>query len=205
MTQITTGIRSILSHPIVYDKFQQLMGAHRGRLDFSQNMIKATSSDRILDLGCGTAQILDYLPDGVDYWGYDISFEYITAAKARFGGRGNFFCRLVEEKEISEMPPFDIVLACGVLHHLDDAAVSQLLKLARQALRSGGRFVSIDPVFTENQNYFAKFLISRDRGQYVRNVNSYVRLAKQDFINVSGAVRHQIWIPYTHWSMECVV
>ena len=205
MTQITTGIRSILSHPMVYDKFQQFMGAHAARTDFSQNMIKATHNSRVLDLGCGTADILSFLPEGVEYLGYDISESYIAAAKARFGDRGHFCCQWVDEKAIAGMPPFNIVLACGVLHHLDDTAVSLLLKLASQALRKGGRFVSIDPVFTENQNYFAKFLISRDRGQYVRDVDGYTRLAKQEFETVNGMVRHRTWIPYTHWTMECVV
>jgi cyclopropane fatty-acyl-phospholipid synthase-like methyltransferase len=33
---------------------------------------------------------------------------------------------------------FDIVLAIGVLHHLDDAEVLQLFKIAHAALKNGG-------------------------------------------------------------------
>ena len=103
------------------------------------------------------------------------------------------------------MPPFDIVLACGVLHHLDDNSGHQLLTLAKQALVPGGRFISIDPVFTLKQNPIARFLIERDRGQHVRDAEGYMNMARQVFEFVSGKVRNRTWIPYTHWTMECIV
>jgi SAM-dependent methyltransferase len=180
------------------------MGARSCRRDFSTNFIQAYPGSRLLDVGCGTAQILDYLPEGVDYWGYDINPEYIAAAQAKFGGRGRFACSLIEESEISVIPPFDIVIAIGLLHHLDDDTARNVLRLARLALKPGGRFVSIDPVFAADQNPIARILVSRDRGQNVRNAESYLALAQNEFHLVEGMMRHRIWIPYTHWIMECI-
>jgi hypothetical protein len=79
---------------------------------------------RILDLGCGTAEILGALPTDITYVGYDMSPEYIAAAQNRFAGRGTFHCRLLEQAEVAALEPFDLVLGIGVLHHLDDAARS---------------------------------------------------------------------------------
>lgn len=62
------------------------------------------------------------------------------------------------------MRPFDIVLASGLLHHLDDEAVGELMQLVRLALRAGGRFAAIDPVMVSGQNRIARALIERDRG-----------------------------------------
>jgi SAM-dependent methyltransferase len=204
MGQITTGFRSALSHPSIYDLFQSIMGARSVRRNFTTNSIRACPGSRVLDVGCGTAQILDYLPEGVDYWGYDINPKYIAAAQAKFGRKGRYACRLLEESEIRAIAPFDIVLVIGLLHHLDDDAARNVLHLARLALKPGGRVVSIDPVFTANQNPIARMLVSRDRGQNVRDEKGYLVLARHEFHLVEGNVCHRIWIPYTHWIMECI-
>ena len=203
VAQITTGIRSVLSHPRIYDLFQNIMGARSRRREFSTNFIRACPGNRLLDVGCGTAQILDYLPEGVDYWGYDINPEYIATAQAKFDGKQRFACRLIEESEIAGMPPFDIVLAIGLLHHLDDETARNILRLSKLALKPAGRFVSIDPVFTVGQNHMARFLIRADRGQNVRTAEGYSALVRHEFHLVKGIVRHRIWIPYTHFLMEC--
>ncbi|MGA3086644.1 MAG: class I SAM-dependent methyltransferase [Thermodesulfobacteriota bacterium] len=202
--QITTGFRSVLSHPWIYDSFQNLMGARSGRRDFSKNFVRAYPGCRLLDLGCGTAQILEYLPEGVDYWGYDINPEYIAAAQAKFGEKGCFACRLLRESDLSGMLPFDIVLASGLLHHMDDDTARNVFRLARLALKPGGRFVSIDSVFAADQNPIARFLVSRDRGQNVRDAKGYLALARHEFPRVESMVRHRVWIPYTHLIMECI-
>lgn len=205
MGQITTGLRGVLSRPWFYNMFQNVMGARggSGRRDFSTNFIRAYPWSRLLDVGCGTAQILEYLPEGIDYWGYDINPEYIAAAQAKFGGKGQFACRLLEECELDGILPFDIVIASGLLHHLDDDNARKVLRLARLALKPGGRFVSKDPVFAADQNHIARFLISQDRGQNVRDAEGYLALARYEFSHVEGMVRHRVWIPYTHWIMEC--
>ena len=203
MAQITDGIRSVLSHSAVYDGLQNLLGAKKFRAFFSENIIRACPEDRILDLGCGTAKILDFLPK-VDYVGYDISTQYIESAKRRFSTRGKFEARIATEAEVAQGAPFDIVLALGVLHHLDDDTALTLMRTAHAALKPGGRLVTFDPVFVRGQNLLARFLISKDRGQNVREEPGYENLAKTTFQNVRTTVRHQSWIPYTHCFIEAV-
>lgn len=202
MSQITSGIRAILSHPAVYDLFQTLMGADRIRRELVAEHIRPQEGMRLLDIGCGTARILDYLP-ALSYHGFDLSREYIDEAEARYGDRGVFRCALVEEATLQGEPPFDLVLAVGVLHHLDDESALQLMRLANTVLKDGGRLVTIDPCFDHAQNPIARFLVSQDRGQNVRSGGQYRELAFNAFTQVEGVVKHRIWIPYTHWIMEC--
>ncbi len=202
MAQITSGIRAVLSSPAVYDRFQGLMGGRVGRTDFAQHMVRAAAGMRLLDIGCGTGELLDYLPPGVHYHGWDISEPYLTAARGRFGARGTFRCGLVTENEIAAESPYDVVIASGLLHHLDDDGARALARLARLALRAGGRFVSIDPVIASGQHPLARFLISRDRGQHVRAAQAYLDLVRPAFDHTTGVVRHRRWVPYTHWMME---
>lgn len=202
MAQITSGIRAVLSSPAVYDRFQWLMGGRVGRTDFAQHMVRAAAGMRLLDIGCGTGELLDYLPPGVHYDGWDISEAYVAAARARFGAKGTFTCGRLTESDVARDRPYDVVIASGVLHHLDDEEARRFAALAGLAVRGGGRFVSIDPVLAEGQHPVARFLIARDRGQHVRTREAYTALLRSSFTEVAGVLRHRRWVPYTHWMMN---
>lgn len=203
MGQITSGIRAVLSNPFVYDTVQNIMGVQEIRRDLVANFIRPGANSRILDIGCGTAEILRHLPNEVEYWGYDISREYIASAKERFEDRGNFQIGELNRDEIRRLPKFDTVLAIGVLHHLDDSVAQNLFGLGREALGSNGRMITIDPCLVTGQNPVARYLIRHDRGQNVRDMDGYRDLATPVFDKVVGTLRHRSWIPYTHWIMEC--
>lgn len=202
MAQITHGVRAILSHPFIYSLFQSLMGAHKARQNFVANFVKPFPGMKVLDIGCGPADILAYLPTD-DYWGFDISESYIRQAGARFGDRGTFHCKHLQMADLEGLPLFDVVLAIGLLHHLDDAVAIEVMRLASQALRPGGRLLTIDPCLDSSQNLISRFLVRNDRGRNVRNEAGYDALARTVFESPRVVVRHQAWIPYTHCFMEC--
>ena len=202
MSQITTGFRAILSHPYIYSVFQYLMGAHQGRTRFVSDFVRPVPGSAVLDVGCGTAGILDYLPC-VNYWGFDISRAYIDQAKARFGVRGKFQSKELKAADLDNLPNIDIVLALGLLHHLDDTTAGQTLALAHQALKPGGRLITIDPCIEPGQNPIACFLATHDRGQHVRTCEGYAALVSSIFLQPRIEVKHRSWIPYTHCIMEC--
>lgn len=203
MAQITSGVRAILSHPWVYNALQSFMGARRARQEFVREFIRPTNGQRVLDIGCGTAELLAFLPDDVEYVGYDPSEEYIAHARQFYGEGGEFHCGFFDRAEAEHHQPFDIVLASGVLHHMDDFQLKEMITLARDSLTPGGRMVTIDPVFCSPQNPLARLLISMDRGQNVRTAKEYTELASHVFPHVNGILRHRAWVPYTHWIMEC--
>lgn len=203
MSQITSGLHAILSKPAIYNLFQNAMGAVRVRRDFVRDFVKPTKNIRILDIGCGTAEILHCLPEDSEYWGYDISPQYIEAARERFGSRGRFHCGFLDREALLSMPKFDVVLAVGVLHHLSDHEANSLFALANEALKDEGRMVTLDPCFANGQNPIARYLIGKDRGQNVREAEGYRALAAGSFSKIRGVLRHRAWIPYTHWIMEC--
>ena len=82
MPQTTTGVRSILSAAVFYDLFQRLVGADSLRETVASDYLLVGPHRRILDIGCGTAEILRFLPDDVEYVGFDASPEYIESARA---------------------------------------------------------------------------------------------------------------------------
>jgi SAM-dependent methyltransferase len=201
--QITTGIRAVLSIPAVYDMVQNLAGARRNRREFVSRYVEPSGGHVVLDIGCGTGQILDELPR-VSFFGVDISRDYIDQATARYGPRGTFVCGELSRELVAELPPIDRVIMHGVLHHMSDDVALDVMRIASSKLASGGRFVSIDPTYSDGQSRIARFVISRDRGQSVRTPEGYRSLAAQVFGNVEVVVRHDLnRIPYTHAILRC--
>jgi len=157
-----------------------------------------------LDIGCGTGDILHSLPN-VQYVGFDINEKYIATAKRRFKGQGEFVCAGVHEYIFCGQNSFDIVLATGVLHHLDDSACTKLFLLAHKSLRPGGRLITLDGVFTPHQNLLERFFVSHDRGRFVRQEEEYIALARTCFTDVqSTTLNGQINLPYSHLILECL-
>ena len=100
---------------------------------------------------------------------------------------------------------FDIVLALGVLHHLDDNEALTLFQIAHDAMKPGGRLVTIDGVWTDDQSHIVKYLLSRDRGRFVRSEAGYKELAAKVFSNIESSVRHDLLrIPYSLMILKCV-
>lgn len=198
-------LNSILEQPLVYTLFSRLVGAQNSQSVFVHQYVRPAPGNRILDIGCGPGTILDHLPQ-VDYFGFDFNPSYIESATRRYGQRGQFFCQRVSEAQVFLEQPesFDIVLAIGILHHLDDAEAIRLFEIAKRALKKGGRLVTFDGCYVEGQSHAAKYLLSRDRGEFVRNEQGYSDLVKTRFDQVIVSIRHDLLhIPYTHIIMEC--
>ncbi|HKI61604.1 MAG TPA: class I SAM-dependent methyltransferase [Mariprofundaceae bacterium] len=204
MAQITTGIRSFLSHPFFYNLVQNSLGVRKARKTLVNEYFPAEKGISVLDIGCGTAEILEFLPDDIDYTGFDASPAYIEQAIKRYGNRGHFFAGLVEATQLENMEPFDVILAFGVLHHLDDSHAEQLFSMAAKAIKPDGVVLTVDPCFTPNQPSFARWLIKNDRGQNVRDEAGYQNLATKHFARIKSKPHHDLLhVPYTYLIMSC--
>jgi SAM-dependent methyltransferase len=203
VSQVTTGVRRILSRPVVYETWSRVVGGRHGRTTLVRDHVRPTDKTRILDLGCGTGDLVDYLPESVTYCGIDINPAYIARARGRFAARAQF--RIGDITAIdSDLGDFDIVLAFGLLHHLDDSQADRLFHVAARALRPGGRSITVDPTVTPHQSRAARAIIRHDRGQHARTPADYSALAAMSFATVMTTVRTDlIWLPYTHCVLEC--
>jgi 2-polyprenyl-3-methyl-5-hydroxy-6-metoxy-1,4-benzoquinol methylase len=196
-------LRDVLAKPSIYSLFARFIGATRGRRLYIQRYVRPRAGDRILDIGCGPADILEALPQ-VDYHGFDLSAEYIESARKRFGARGHFNVEAVNLELLKKYVGFDLVLATGVLHHLSDTEAVDLFHVAKTALRANGRLITLDGCFLEGQSPLARQLLKRDRGRYVRNETGYAALARNVFNNVQPFLTTELLrIPYTHIILEC--
>ncbi|HAM71031.1 MAG TPA: class I SAM-dependent methyltransferase [Verrucomicrobiales bacterium] len=196
-------IRRTLANPALYAAFARLVGGPRSVETLVREHIRPQPGFKVLDIGCGPAEILAHLGE-VDYTGFDLSAEYIEAGRARYGSRARLFCQRVTRDVLPHEPCFDLVMAIGVLHHLTDGEARDLFELARGVLKPGGRLVTLDGCYVEGQSRIARFLLSRDRGEYVRTEEAYRQLAQGTFPDPRLRLRHDLLrIPFTHLVMEC--
>lgn len=199
----STGAYRVLESPGVYQRLQRLVSGVDTRDRYVREFIRPTPAMRMLDIGCGTADILEHLPADVDYTGYDLNPRYIERAREQHGDRARFFCAKVGEAEDDERADFDLVLATALLHHLDDEAATQLVLSARRQLRPGGVLVTLDAVFHPGQNPIAWTMAKVDRGGAVRTPEAYRALLEPHFEDVEAVLATDLMrIPYSHFVMR---
>ena len=198
MSQRTTGLRAVLSSAAVYQGLQDLLGGRRFQHRLVSEFVRPRAGMRLLDIGCGTAALLEHLPAEVAYHGFDLSDRYIAAARRRWGRRGQFWQASVADAPRLTGGQFERATAVGVLHHLDDDLARGLVALAAAALTDDGVLVTYDPAVTDATSRAARFLIDRDRGQHVRSPAGYAAIVATAFatVEVVPMARH-LRIPYT--------
>ena len=202
MAQVTSGIRSVLSIPFVYETFQRVVGSHRVRQELVDNYVHPRPGLRVLDIGCGPGDLINYLP-GVEYTGLDLSESYIESARHRFGDRGRFYAARVSDLDPAELGEFDVVIAKSLLHHIDEDEALHLFASASAVLAEGGQLVTLDAAYTPDMSRAARFVVSRDRGQSILTPEGYQALARRAFRDVEvKAYHHLLRMPYTHIIMR---
>ena len=81
MSQRSSVLYNLINNPFVYRLIQKLMSGTSFRKKIVQKNIK-NKKFKILDIGCGPAEILDYIPE-CEYYGYDIDKRSINFAKKK--------------------------------------------------------------------------------------------------------------------------
>ncbi|PPC91895.1 MAG: hypothetical protein CTY34_02165 [Methylobacter sp.] len=207
MKEVRTGLRHILALPWIYDTFQTLVGAYSWRDTAIKTFVSSEIPEhgKLIDIGCGTAEAVKFLPESVEYIGFDRNPAYIEKAKERYGHlNATFFCEELSLDFTMDPASADVVLALGLIHHLDDNEVLDLLSLAKKLLKPGGFLLTLDPLYEHQQSYLARYIISKDRGTAVRTELAYKQLVMKVCSKVDIFVdRSPLRIPYTGIVMKC--
>ncbi len=113
---------------------------------FSHLISLVRPTGKILDAGCGTGLLAEYLPTR-EIWGIDISKEMVAWAQNRLPH--------AQVGDVEDLPYddnfFDTVFARSIIHHLEqpEKGVEELVRV----LKPGGRIIFLD---TRDANPFSK-------------------------------------------------
>jgi Methylase involved in ubiquinone/menaquinone biosynthesis len=202
--QSDSGLLRWLKLPYLYNVFQAVVGGNALGRRFIQNHIRAKPGDKVIDIGCGPARVLQSL-SAVEYFGFDIDPDYIAFARRKYGDKGTFVVGDTRSlRDDSRFKDADIVLAISVLHHLDDEEGADCIRFAYDSLKIGGRLVCYDACWIPNQGVVSKYIMSLDRGRNIRTEQQCRQLAGKIFQNVHAWVDTKpLRIPYVTIVVEC--
>jgi 2-polyprenyl-3-methyl-5-hydroxy-6-metoxy-1,4-benzoquinol methylase len=143
------------------DKFEQNEGLKKseGRRDEKlKRYLKA--GDRVLDYGCGNGTIAITSAGmvkeilGIDYASGMIEAANRKAAESKTGNAGFMQATIFDER--LDKGSFDVVLAWGILHLVDDRP--DVIKRIQELLKPGGLLVSATECMTEKKSSITSLL-----------------------------------------------
>jgi SAM-dependent methyltransferase len=180
--------------PRLYNLLQRLVGGGRDRAAFVGTHVAFRSDEKVVDAGCGTGSALEFLPL-VNYFGFDPNPEYIRVAQSRYGNRGEFFCGDASSARVRELAQdADAFLSLGVLHHLTDQQIDEILGLARACLRPSGRFIFYEPCFSANDDCVGRMFMRLDRGGNIKTDQAWRALLSEYFATVEEHIRRPVYL-----------
>jgi ubiquinone/menaquinone biosynthesis C-methylase UbiE len=203
----SSGLKLFLANPQVYNFFQdRLLGGRKAREWLARNIWKLKGGERVVDIGCGAGAVLDHLPKDSDYLGIDVSEIYIGAARKKYTN-ASFYLGTAPDfvsQDNSRLNNTDLVLCNGLLHHLSDDEAREVLEISKRLLKPGGRLICLEATFLARQARVSKWIVSTDRGQFVRSEHEWKVLISRSFNQWSTHVLTGLLrIPYTHIIIEC--
>ena len=133
---------------------------------------------KTMDIGCGTGEhSVMFNPE--NYFGVDISKEYIANAKKRF--KGNFFVMDGQDIKFPDKS-FDNVLILGILHHLDDKTAENILKEAKRLAKGNASTLVMEDIPAKSRlNFIGSLAHYLDPRTNLRKTEGYKALISKHF------------------------
>lgn len=122
----------------IFDKYDYVLNTVAGK-------IVNTNAMKVIDFGCGTANLYDKLNRNIEYIGIDQSIEMLLQAKNKFPNinlrLGNFLDEPIMKDE------FDAVISTYAFHHLSKLEKERAINLLLGYLKIGGKVIIADLMF----------------------------------------------------------
>lgn len=197
------GAWALLRFARAYELFQRAFSDEAREREFRERYLSVPDGALVLDIGCGTGRWRDSFGD-VRYVGIEPSREYLERARRRHGGRGSFLEARAADLPMLDLPPAELVLCIGLLHHLDDGEMRALLAAAAAATAPSGRLVAVETCNDPGLSSLARLAGLLDRGRFVRASGDYVRAARPHWSDVRCEVtEHRTRVPFPLAVLEC--
>ena len=133
----------------------------------------------LLDAPCGTGTLFDICKP-CNYTGIDIDKNRVLKAQDRYAG-GKF---LVSDASNLPFPEkkFDLILAAGLFHHVDDECSIKILSEFSRVLKPTGRIIVFEAIWPLHRYNIVGYLARKmDQGRFVRYCEGYENLFKKYF------------------------
>jgi SAM-dependent methyltransferase len=201
VAQRISGLYRAVRLPLFYKGLMFALGADNGIRRYVNEALEPRPGIRMLDVGCGPANILAYLPS-LDYTGLDLNEKHIAFAREIYGDRGRFIVGNAADDLRQDEKSFDLINVSALLHHLSDDEARSLFASLKLLLKEGGRIVTLDNVWLPRQRAVVKLVNKLDSGLNIRTPDGYLALLSDLGFEVQPRFFHDLLrIPYDHFVM----
>lgn len=141
-------------------------------------IVPYTNVGNILDLGCGVGSLAPLFKRD-NYLGVDIDKKSIEFARKIHSG---YRFEVADVTRFKSEKKFDVVLIVGVLHHLRDEDIRNILEGLLSYLKKEGELVVIEaipPII--KWNLPGQFLRANDNGKFIRQTEEYKSLIEKQY------------------------
>jgi SAM-dependent methyltransferase len=167
-------VERVSDHPVLFIFFRGLLeNDFKAIRAIIRRELRMGAGVRTLDLGCGPGAFADMF-EGGDYVGADLNARYIEHARRK--KKGLF---LHSDARKLDLPDgrFEQVLIFGLLHHLPDDVVRDVLKEACRLLVPGGRILAVEDIPAISKlNLIGHLVHHAENGEHIRPAEEYRRL-----------------------------
>jgi ubiquinone/menaquinone biosynthesis C-methylase UbiE len=140
--------------------------------------LSAEAGVATLDLGCGPGAF-STLFAAETYVGVDINARYVEYARRHFAGR--FLAGDARHVEL-QSAGMDQIFVFGLLHHLADDHVREVLAEMRRVLKPSGRALVVEDIPTVSRlNLLGRLIHVAENGEHIRPAEEYRRLYGESF------------------------
>src|SRR5262249_18332903 len=151
------------------------LGADKAITRYVNEVLEPVPGMKMLDVGCGPANVLAYLPP-LDYTGIDLNEKHIDYARRRYGNGGRFIVGNAALDLKQGEKQFDLINVSALLHHINDDEAISLFASLTTLLKPNGRIVTIDNVWLPKQRVVVRLANYLDSGTNIRTPEGYLRL-----------------------------
>jgi ubiquinone/menaquinone biosynthesis C-methylase UbiE len=177
MSLLAALVERVSDHPVLFIFFRSILeNDFRAIRAIIRRELSLEPGLRTFDLGCGPGAFSD-LFEQQDYVGADINRGYIEYARRHRKG-----AYVVADARNLELPNdrFDQVLIFGLLHHLPDEAVRDVLGEVKRVLVPGGHALIVEDIpVVSRLNLIGRVLHAIENGDHIRPVEAYRKLYEE--------------------------
>jgi SAM-dependent methyltransferase len=201
VAQRISGAYRLITIPSIYKGLMFSLGADNAITRYVDEVLQPKAGMKILDVGCGPANVLAYLPP-VDYTGIDLNEKHIAFAREKYGDRGRFMVGNAADDLKQEEGSFDLINVSALLHHLADNEAISLFTSLKRLMKANGSIVTLDNVWLPDQRAVVKLINKLDSGINIRTPAGYLGLLDGLGLDIQTRVFNDLLrIPYDHFTM----
>ena len=197
-------MKKILNLYLFYNIYQALIGCNKWHKRYYENFIRPIIENKsiisILDIGCGTGNLVKNLPHTstqkkIYYTGIDYQQNYISYCIKKYPEH-KFFCQSALDY-IDLKTTFDIIISEALISNFDNENAEKFFENIIRHSNENTTIIISDMNYKKENSKIENLFLSNERGSVLRGKKEYIEILSKYF-NIKSVfeINNAYRIPY---------